>query len=158
MKLCFTLFVFVLGVVLFGCDGRKEFSLGNELEPQSMEELLALSEADLERVDIGRMNLICARDHCAAIRSLTLEARHYDRMPTVDLLMDLVKRGNDKLQKTGYLPFGLIVTTRSEPMPTPSEVGPLDMPSLSIFDSLAYAARLVGLELGFRGKDLLVHP
>ena len=62
MKLCFTLFVFVLGVVLFGCDGRKEFSLGHELKPQSMEELLALSEAELERVDIGRMNLICARE------------------------------------------------------------------------------------------------
>lgn len=62
MKLCFTLFVFVLGVVLFGCDGRKEFSLRHELKPQSTEELLALSEADLERVDVGRMNLICARE------------------------------------------------------------------------------------------------
>ena len=39
MKLCFTLFVFVLGVVLFGCDGRKEFSLGNELEPRLIDAL-----------------------------------------------------------------------------------------------------------------------
>lgn len=31
--------------VAVGCDGRKEFSLGHELKPQSMEELLALSEA-----------------------------------------------------------------------------------------------------------------
>ena len=57
-----TLVVLVLTAVSEGCDGRKEFSLGNELEPQSMGELLALSEADLERVDIGRMNLICARE------------------------------------------------------------------------------------------------
>ena len=110
------------------------------------------------KTDKSNPEQLTFEDHCAAIRSLTLEARHYDRMPTVDLLMDLVKRGNDKLQETGRLPFGLIVTTRSGPMPTPSEVGPLDMPSLSIFDSLAYAAHLVGLELGFRGKDLLVHP
>lgn len=110
------------------------------------------------KTDKSNPEQLTFEDHCAAIRSLTLEARHYDRMPTVDLLMDLVKRGNDKLQETGRLPFGLIVTTRSGPMPTPSEVGPLDMPSLSIFDSLAYAAHLVGLELEFRGKDLLVHP
>ena len=39
-----TLVVLVLTAVSEGCDGRKEFSLGHELKPQSTEELLALSE------------------------------------------------------------------------------------------------------------------
>ena len=56
------LFASILAVVVaVGCDGRRGFSFGQELKPTNVKELLTLSEADLERVDIGRMNLICAR-------------------------------------------------------------------------------------------------
>ena len=43
-----------------GCSEPREGSLGDELCPSNMEELVALSAAELERVDVGRMNLICA--------------------------------------------------------------------------------------------------
>lgn len=35
---------------------------GGELKPRTLQELLELSASELERVDIGRMNLICARE------------------------------------------------------------------------------------------------
>ena len=43
-----------------GCSEPHEGSRGDELCPSNIEELVALSAAELERVDVGRMNLICA--------------------------------------------------------------------------------------------------
>lgn len=53
-----------LGVILTfpGCDKPVEFAIGDELKPRTLEEALALSDEELERVDLGRLNLICARD------------------------------------------------------------------------------------------------
>ena len=45
---------------MVGCSDPHEGSLGDELCPSNLEELVALSAAELERVDVGRMNLICA--------------------------------------------------------------------------------------------------
>ena len=43
-----------------GCSEPREGSRGDELCPSNLEELVALSAAELERVDVGRMNLVCA--------------------------------------------------------------------------------------------------
>ena len=45
---------------MVGCSESREGSRGDELCPSNMEELVALSAAELERVNVGRMNLICA--------------------------------------------------------------------------------------------------
>ena len=56
-------FVAILLVAMcLGCDSRKTFGIRDELNPVTFEELLALSAEELERVDIGRMNLLCAID------------------------------------------------------------------------------------------------
>lgn len=46
--------------LMIGCFDETTNSLKEELYPVSIEELLSLSPTELERVDIGRMNLICA--------------------------------------------------------------------------------------------------
>ena len=45
---------------MVGCSEPREGSLGDELCPSNIEELVSLSASELERVDVGRMNLICA--------------------------------------------------------------------------------------------------
>lgn len=45
---------------LVGCSESREGTRVDELCPSNMEELVALSATELERVDVGRMNLICA--------------------------------------------------------------------------------------------------
>ena len=45
---------------MVGCSEPREGSRGDELCPSNLEELVALSATELERVDAGRMNLICA--------------------------------------------------------------------------------------------------
>lgn len=50
------------GLFVAGCTKRREFVLRNELKPRTFEQLLTLTPTQLERVDIGRMNLICAQE------------------------------------------------------------------------------------------------
>ena len=45
---------------MVGCSEPREGSREDELCPSNIEELVALSATELERVDVGRMNLICA--------------------------------------------------------------------------------------------------
>jgi len=54
--------IIALGVVVSICVIAFIFSTSKaeELKPQTLEELLSLSDKDLERVDIARMNLLCA--------------------------------------------------------------------------------------------------
>lgn len=46
--------------MLLGCSDSRERSSKIELCPTNIDELVSLSAEDLERVDLGRMNLICA--------------------------------------------------------------------------------------------------
>lgn len=58
---CFLLCVaLALSPALFGCGRRHAFSIGKELRPAAFKELVAMDREQLERVDIGRMNLLCA--------------------------------------------------------------------------------------------------
>ena len=53
--------IWVLAVcAMVGCSEPREESRGDELCPSNMEELVSLSATELERVDAGRMNLVCA--------------------------------------------------------------------------------------------------
>lgn len=53
--------VWLLAVcAMAGCSEPREGSRGDELCPSNLEELVALSATELERVDVGRMNLVCA--------------------------------------------------------------------------------------------------
>ena len=57
------LFVFLL-ISLWtssGCDKLEPVSIDGELKPRTMKELMEIPGGDWERVDIGPMNLICAR-------------------------------------------------------------------------------------------------
>lgn len=50
------------GLFAAGCSRRREFTLRDELKPRTFEQLLALAPSELDRVDIGRMNLVCAQE------------------------------------------------------------------------------------------------
>ena len=52
----------VLLCVCYGCNKSEVVSIDGELKPRTMKELMEIPGGDWERVDIGRMNLICARD------------------------------------------------------------------------------------------------
>ena len=61
MQLFRILSLISLGLFLtLGCSERREYALKDKLCPSNIEELVSLSADELERVDIGRMNLICA--------------------------------------------------------------------------------------------------
>lgn len=49
-----------VAICLCGCSKPREFTLGNELCPTNIAALLDISTEELEHVDIGRMNLLCA--------------------------------------------------------------------------------------------------
>ena len=53
-------FLLALCLALSGCGRRHEFSIREELRPTTFKELVAMDREQLERVDIGRMNLLCA--------------------------------------------------------------------------------------------------
>ena len=48
--------------LLVGCGQRREFRLADELKPLTPRDLFEMPVEDLDRVDIGRMNIICARN------------------------------------------------------------------------------------------------
>lgn len=55
------IFMFMLGIgAMLGCSDSHEYPMRDELSPTNIEELVSLSAEELERVDLGRMNLICA--------------------------------------------------------------------------------------------------
>lgn len=58
-KVCVAL---ALCLALSGCGRRHEFSIKEELRPATFKELVAMDREQLERVDIGRMNLLCANE------------------------------------------------------------------------------------------------
>ena len=45
-----------------GCGRRQAFAIKEELRPMTFKELVSMDREQLERVDIGRMNLICANE------------------------------------------------------------------------------------------------
>ena len=49
-------------LLLGGCGQRREFHIANELKPLTPRDLLEMPVENLDRVDIGRMNIICARN------------------------------------------------------------------------------------------------
>ena len=59
VRRCGLIWLLAVGAMV-GCSEPREGSRGDELCPSNLEELVALSAAELERVDVGRMNLICA--------------------------------------------------------------------------------------------------
>lgn len=62
----------MLGTVLLGCSGRRSFVLADEVRPATLEQLLSLTPQELLRVDIARMNLLCAQ--AAYGRSIDVDA------------------------------------------------------------------------------------
>ena len=58
-KICIVL---ALCLAISGCGRRHEFFIKKELRPATFKELVAMDREQLKRVDIGRMNLICANE------------------------------------------------------------------------------------------------
>ena len=54
--------IFCISMILPGCreKQRRTFAIKDELRPATFQELFSMTREQLERVDIGRMNLICA--------------------------------------------------------------------------------------------------
>ena len=52
----------ILLFLLGGCGQRREFHITNEMKPLTPRDLLEMPVENLDRVDIGRMNIICARN------------------------------------------------------------------------------------------------
>ena len=86
-----------LGVCLLVCGCRKavEFYLANELKPVTERDLVEMSEHDLDRVDIARMNLICA---LAAFQRKGPELE--ECLKQVDAWADRVKSSEERYRKT----------------------------------------------------------
>ena len=59
VRRCGLIWLLAVGAMV-GCSEPREGSRGDELCPSNLEELLSLSATELERVEVGRMNLICA--------------------------------------------------------------------------------------------------
>lgn len=53
---------FAMAFLLVGCGQRREFRIVDELKPLTPRDLFEMPAEDLDRVDIGRMNIICARN------------------------------------------------------------------------------------------------
>ena len=51
-----------ISFVLGGCGQRREFHISDELKPLTPRDLFEMPVENLDRVDIGRMNIICARN------------------------------------------------------------------------------------------------
>ena len=68
--------VALLWVCLLVCGCRKavEFHLANELKPVTERDLVEMSERDLDRVDIARMNLICALAVAEDVRNRVVDS------------------------------------------------------------------------------------
>lgn len=61
VKHCKLMSIFLMGIfMMLGCSDDHELSLQGELCPTNIDDLVSLSAEELERVDLGRMNLICA--------------------------------------------------------------------------------------------------
>ena len=57
----FAVLLLFLSLLTVGCRRAGEFRLIDELKPTTERDLIEMPEEDLERVDIARMNIICAR-------------------------------------------------------------------------------------------------
>lgn len=68
-------------VVVAGGNWGGRLKGGGELKPRTLQELLELSASELERVDIGRMNLICARE-VGGVRDVFVSGLLNQRMGT----------------------------------------------------------------------------
>ena len=64
MKTIFGSYMLFFGMAMFlsGCREPKDYAIQNELKPTTFAELISMSAEDVERVDIGRLNLICAAE------------------------------------------------------------------------------------------------
>ena len=71
MKTCCWLIACMLSFC--GCREPKEYAIQNELKPTTFGELISMSAEDVERVDIGRLNLICAAE---ALKPETFDIGH----------------------------------------------------------------------------------
>ena len=69
-----TLIVIALLMFLSGCREPKEYAIQNELKPVSARDLFEMPMENLDRVDIGRMNIICARN---VIKSELIDTEKY---------------------------------------------------------------------------------
>ena len=69
-----TLIVIALLMFLSGCREPKEYAIQNELKPVSARDLFEMPMENLDRVDIGRMNIICARN---VIKSEVIDTEKY---------------------------------------------------------------------------------
>lgn len=72
-----------------------EYVIKDELKPQSMSELASLSDAELERVDIGRMNLICAME---ASQAQNFELNKWVKM--LDAWAEHIKKAEQRFKPT----------------------------------------------------------
>ena len=90
-----TLIVIALLMFLSGCREPKEYAIQNELKPVSARDLFEMPMENLDRVDIGRMNIICARN---VIKSEVIDTEKY--VGKLDEWAAIAKRMEQK-----YLPF-----------------------------------------------------
>lgn len=66
--------LFLVAILFGGCGKERKFVIENELKPVSMRDLIEMPEENLDRVDIGRMNIICARN---VIKSELVDTKKY---------------------------------------------------------------------------------
>ena len=93
-----TVLILLLSLCLmFGCSDGVNHSFKDELHPVNIDELLSLSPAELERVDIGRMNLICAD---AALDTVQTELSQL--LCQLDTWAEVVKGAEEKYRPTFY--------------------------------------------------------
>lgn len=80
---------------MVGCSESHESLRGDGLCPSNMEELVSLAASELERVDVGRMNLICARE---AEGTATLEVECW--VAELDRWAEDARRAEERYRKT----------------------------------------------------------
>lgn len=98
MKIKFYLLISLLllgSCLILGCSDDTTHSCKNELYPVNIEELLSLPTNELERVDIGRMNLICAN---AALDETQLDITQL--LSTLNAWAEIIKSAEQKYKPT----------------------------------------------------------
>ena len=97
MKPIFGSYMLFFGMAMFlsGCREPKDYAIQNELKPTTFAELIAMSAEDVERVDIGRLNLICAAE---ALKPETFDIEHC--LEKLDKWAELSRKEEQRFRKS----------------------------------------------------------
>ena len=90
--------------------------------------------------------------YLGVIKSMQLECKSYAKLPVIDVFADLYRRSNQKLNESGHMSIGLRVINMNENL----YIEKLEVPTLAVYDSFLYVARVIGGRVRFENGCICV--